>query len=88
MLLYILRFKLQVIQFYILYTANEGDYSLLTKELTFNSIYASNERQVVAIDLIEDGNEGEEDELFYVLLHPPPEVQSKTKLVTCVIHVG
>ena len=88
MWLYILRLLLQIIQFCFLYTANDGDYSLLTKELTFNSIYASNERQVVAIDLIEDGNEGEEDELFYVLLHPPPEVQSKKKLVTCVICVS
>ena len=43
---------------------------------------------MVAIDLIEDGNEGEEDELFYVLLHPPPEVQNKKKLVTCVICVS
>ena len=43
---------------------------------------------MVAIDLIEDGNEGEEDELFYVLLCPPPEVQSKKKLVTCVIRVS
>ena len=62
-----------------------SDYRLLSKVVVFNNTKEAYEKRYISVDLIGDRiREG--DEVFYVVLSLPVEIQSNRKAATCVIH--